>query len=134
MINEFHTQRVADLLKNTGGEIVFGGDVDVKQKYIQPTIVRNPKDSSALMQEEIFGPVLPILEFEDINEVIKLINSKPKPLALYYFGPFGSTNRQLIESRTSSGAFAVNEACFHLISQDLPFGGVGLSGTGACHG
>lgn len=85
------------------------------------------------MQEEIFGPILPIIEYSSIDEAIKFVNDRPKPLALYYFGPTGA-NRNKVESETSSGAFVSNEALFQLANNDVPFGGVGNSGLGAYHG
>jgi len=120
---------------NHGGTILYGGKVDVSQRYVEPTLVENPKLTSQMMQEEIFGPILPIYEFEKIEDAIKFINERPKPLALYYFGkPFFNGNKDKVMKETSSGAFVVNEACFHLINSDLPFGGVGNSGIGAYHG
>lgn len=91
----------------------------------------DPKVESKIMQEEIFGPILPVIEWDNINFVISFINQRPKPLALYYFG---KSNCKQIQEETSSGAMVVNDAVFHLVSQTLPFGGVGSSGLGAYHG
>lgn len=93
----------------------------------------NPKLDSQMMTQEIFGPILPIITWEKIEDVVKFINERPKPLALYYFGS-DSKNRYILENQTSSGAFAVNEACFHVANSYLPFGGVGNSGYGSYHG
>jgi aldehyde dehydrogenase (NAD+) len=85
------------------------------------------------MQEEIFGPILPVLTWDKIDDVLNFINDRPKPLALYYFGS-NKANQNRIENETSSGAFSVNDAIFHLLNPHLPFGGVGNSGMGAYHG
>lgn len=93
----------------------------------------NPKLDSLMMTEEIFGPILPVITWEKIDEVVNFINERPKPLALYYFGN-DDKNRNILEKSTSSGAFAVNEALFHIANTHLPFGGVGNSGMGSYHG
>jgi aldehyde dehydrogenase (NAD+) len=71
---------------NHGGDIIYGGSSDVKERYIEPTIITDPKLDSQLMQEEIFGPIMPVIKFTDIDYVIQFINERPKPLALYYYG------------------------------------------------
>lgn len=86
MINKFHTERVKNLIEGAGGTIVAGGKVDLEAKYVEPTLILNPDLDSALMQEEIFGPVMPIIPFKKIDEVIEHINSMGKPLSVYYFG------------------------------------------------
>jgi aldehyde dehydrogenase (NAD+) len=86
IIIEWHCDRIEDLLKGHGGQVVCGGKVNKGIKYIEPTVVLNPKPDSKLMKEEIFGPILPIVTFVNFSEVIELINSKDKPLAVYYFG------------------------------------------------
>lgn len=131
MINTGHSQRVARLLESHGGEVLCGGNVDISQKYIAPTIIRNPNPRSALMNEEVFGPVLAIWQFEDITECIDYINSKERPLAVYYFG---SVNKKKVLERTNSGTFVQNETAFQYTICDLPFGGVGGSGSGKYHG
>jgi len=85
------------------------------------------------MQEEIFGPILPILTYKSLSDAIQLINSKPKPLALYVFSSNSDSSKQIID-RTSSGAVAVNDLIIHFVNPSLPFGGVGESGMGAYHG
>ena len=101
-----------DLLIDCKGEILLGGKViKVDQKYFEPTVIKNPDPKSKLMIEEIFGPILPIIEFTDINEVIeKIENTGLKPLALYYFG---SKNKNQLNNLTNSGAFSVNECLIH---------------------
>ena len=86
------------------------------------------------MKDEIFGPILPIITFDEIDEAIDFINSKDKPLAIYYFGSNWSSNYTRIEQETSSGALVVNETLFQIVNPYLPFGGVGNSGYGRCRG
>jgi acyl-CoA reductase-like NAD-dependent aldehyde dehydrogenase len=86
------------------------------------------------MKDEIFGPILPIIPYQNIDEAIKYINDGEKPLALYYFGSQNGQNSKRIERETSSGAFAVNEVLYQVTNCDLPFGGVGYSGYGRYHG
>ena len=100
-MNDFHSnrginyfflaKRVADLLQSHGGELVVGGKVDMNDKYIAPTVIYKPKLDSDLMKYEIFGPILPIIPYKNLEESISFINSKDKPLALYYFGVNAST-------------------------------------------
>jgi aldehyde dehydrogenase (NAD+) len=132
IINEFHCNRLKDYLnENHGGKVVIGGTVKVGDRYVAPTIVDSPKMDSKMMLDEIFGPILPVFEFTDINKVIDYINSKPKPLALYYYG---KQHWELLKKRTSSGAIVQNESIMHFANLDLPFGGVGYSGMGSVHG
>lgn len=86
------------------------------------------------MKEEIFGPILPILVYQTIDEAIKHINDGDKPLTLYYFGKCNSANLNTVKTQTSSGSFVTNEVLFHLLNSELPFGGVGNSGYGRTHG
>ena len=120
--------RVSGLLKDE--QIYYGGQVDSDTKYISPTILDNITPASRVMQEEIFGPLLPTLTFDKIEEVIDYVNSKEKPLALYYFG---GNSKQVISS-TSSGGACVNDTIMHISNHNLPFGGVGNSGMGKYHG
>ena len=116
------------------GKILFGGkSIKKESRFISPTIIENPKKSSLLMQEEIFGPILPIMYYTDINELIKEIISRPKPLAIYHFSE-SSKNIKLVKGSTSSGAYVVNEAVMQMTNLCLPFGGVGASGYGRFHG
>lgn len=131
IINTGHTQRIAKLLESHGGTVLLGGTVDVSERYVAPTLLRSPDLNSPLMKEENFAPILSIFPFEDIHEVITFINSREKPLAVYYFG---SRNKDLVRQQTSAGAFLQNEAIFQYALLDLPFGGVGASGTGRYHG
>lgn len=135
IINQDHTRRLKSYLdENHGGRVVFGGQVDESQKYVAPTVIDCPNLDSKLMTEEIFGPILPVLEFSNIQDVIQFINQRDKPLALYYYGGLLSSNKKRIINETSSGAVMINDSIFHLLNSDLPFGGVGNSGYGTCHG
>jgi aldehyde dehydrogenase (NAD+) len=128
MVNQKQYQRLQALL--TQGEILFGGEYDEAKKYISPTLIKPHSFTSSLMQDEIFGPILPVLEFEDIENVIEFINQRPRPLALYYLG---TKNAKLLK-RTTSGGACINDAIMHIIPHKLPFGGIGQSGMGAYHG
>ncbi len=114
------------------GNIVYGGETDRKEKYISPTIIDNVKPEYPIMQEEIFGPLFPIMTFDDIDEVVSFINNREKPLALYYFGKESKARNVL--GRTTSGGACINDIMMHVVSENLPFGGVGNSGMGKYHG
>jgi len=135
MINERHCARVAKLIEDgkSKGQIIAGGIVDVKEKYIAPTILKNVSKDNPLMDDEIFGPVLPILSVNNMDEAINYINSRPKPLALYLFTPNKDKQSQVIQ-RTTSGGVCINDCLMHNANTELPFGGVGESGIGAYHG
>ncbi|CAG9865012.1 unnamed protein product [Phyllotreta striolata] len=131
IVNERNFQRLANLLK--GGNIAIGGDTDPSERYISPTIVTDVKPTDPIMQEEIFGPILPIVTIDSAFEAIQFINSMEKPLALYIF----SNNKKDVEqilANTSSGGVCVNDTVMHLVVATLPFGGVGSSGMGSYHG
>lgn len=133
IVSTRHAERLAGLLADHGGAVAHGGAVDVDAKYVEPTIVVDPDPDSALMQEEIFGPILPVLTVGSRDEAIAFVNDRPKPLALYVF----SEDREAIDdviTRTSAGGTCVNHVVQHLLPPDLPFGGVGDSGTGRYHG
>ena len=85
-INEFHAKRVSSYIETSGGKIVYGGKSNTKDKFVEPTIVLNPSKDSDLMRNEIFGPIMPVLEYKNIDEAINYVNSNHKPLALYFFG------------------------------------------------
>lgn len=138
IINEWHTNRIGDKLKNHGGEVVVGGgEVDIKNKYVPPTIISfnsiKEMTASCLTQEEIFGPILYLCPYENIQDCIDYINERDKPLAMYYFG-YDNKNKELIKRTTSSGALVFNDTIIQFINHYLPFGGVGTSGYSAYHG
>jgi aldehyde dehydrogenase (NAD+) len=131
IVNERHQRRLAALLKD--GDLVVGGECDAADRYVAPTILRNVRSDSALMREEIFGPILPVLTVRDVDEAIEIVNRGDKPLALYVFTRDPSVERAVV-ARTSSGGVCVNATLWHLANPNLPFGGVGASGMGAYHG
>ncbi|WP_445354912.1 aldehyde dehydrogenase family protein [Microbulbifer sp. EKSA008] len=131
IVNSQHTLRLSDYLGD--GEVVFGGEVDVDDCYMAPTIMRNVNLSAGVMQEEIFGPILPIIELDDFSKAEEFVNEREKPLALYVFTQ-DEVLADRILSRCSSGNACVNDCMMFMLAQDLPFGGVGASGMGSYHG
>lgn len=113
-------------------KVILGGKTDRENKFIEPTLVLNPALDEPVMQEEIFGPVLPILTFDKMQEVYNFLQNKPKPLAFYYFGK--SKMAKEVLSKTSSGGACINDTLMHIVNHHLPFGGVGNSGLGHYHG
>ena len=112
------------------GTIYHGGKYDKETRYLSPTILTNVSEDAPVMQEEIFGPIFPVLTFKEIDEVITFVTDREKPLALYYFG----TNGDYVLCHTSSGGACVNDVIMHIVNHDVPFGGVGNSGMGSYHG
>lgn len=131
IITEKHFDRLINLLENQ--KILYGGEHVKKDKYIQPTFLESPNKDSTIMQEEIFGPILPIYSYENIDEVIDFIKSKPKPLALYLFSKSKELQNK-ISKEISFGGGAFNDTIMHIGNIELPFGGVGESGMGNYHG
>ena len=132
MVNEFHTKRCHDLAQTSGGKILWGGKCDPKDRYIAPTIIDNPKLDSKVMKEEIFGPILPVVTFKEFDEVLRHMNESEKPLAMYYFGNVtGNPNKDILEKEVQAGMMCINDVMVQALNPDLPFGGVGYSGTGA---
>uniref|UniRef100_A0A8C0MC82 Aldehyde dehydrogenase family 3 member A2 n=1 Tax=Canis lupus familiaris TaxID=9615 RepID=A0A8C0MC82_CANLF len=131
IINLRHFKRILSLLE--GQKIAFGGETDEATRYIAPTILSDVDPESRVMQEEIFGPILPIVPVKNADEAIKFINSREKPLAFYIFSHNDKLVRQMING-TSSGGVTANDVIMHFTLSSLPFGGVGSSGMGAYHG
>lgn len=131
IINEHHFQRLTSYLKE--GELLFGGDVDAGQRYIEPTLLHQVDWNSSLMKDEIFGPLLPVMGFENLNEVISYNSTNEKPLALYLFSEDRKEQKYILK-HTQSGGICLNDVLVHLINPRLPFGGVGASGHGRYHG
>jgi len=135
IVNDFHLQRLKGYLDEShGGKVIVGGQVKAQERFIAPTIIDTPRHNSKLMQDEIFGPILPIYEYDDFDYVINFIKDRPKPLALYYYGSTSSENYKRLKTQTSSGSLAVNESVFQVAILQAPFGGVGFSGSGKLHG
>jgi aldehyde dehydrogenase (NAD+) len=131
IINQKHFDRLESYLGK--GSILHGGNVDREYLIIEPTIIDKVSWEDEIMQEEIFGPILPVFTFEDIEEAVEKLKPMEKPLALYYFGENGKTQQQVIQY-LSFGGGSINDTLYHLANPHLPFGGVGSSGMGAYHG
>jgi len=131
IVNKTNLSRLSNMIKDT--KILFGGEYDIETCYFSPTIIDEPRIDSPIMDEEIFGPILPIISYDDENQIEKLISKYEKPLALYVF----STNKTFSEKiirKYSFGGGAINDTIIHVGNPNLPFGGVGYSGIGAYHG
>lgn len=122
--------RLLELLKV--GSIRFGGKFNRKDRFIEPTIIEDIKSNDPIMQQEIFGPILPVITYDAIEEAYAYINENDKPLALYYFG--NKSKGKEVLSKTTSGGACINDTIMHIANHNLPFGGVGNSGTGKYHG
>jgi len=131
IVSERHFNRLCEFLDN--GKIIAGGETDAETRYIAPTLLEKINWNDPVMEEEIFGPILPILEYDTLESAIAQINSRPKPLALYLFSKNQNTQKQVLQ-KTSSGGVTINDTLLHIASTELPFGGVGESGMGAYHG
>jgi len=130
IVNERAINRLEELL--TQGRTHSGGEIDKNERFIAPTILDDVKENDLVMQDEIFGPILPVMTFEHLDEAISYINKNEKPLAFYYFG----RNRKAKEvlAKTTSGGACINDTLMHIANHNLPFGGVGNSGMGKYHG
>ena len=131
IINDRHHARLTRLLD--GVQVATGGISDASDRYIAPTVVRDVAMDHPLMQEEIFGPILPVISVPSVDAAIRLVNRGPKPLALYLFSDDEETQTRVVDG-TSAGGTTVNHVWMHLAVPGLPFGGVGESGMGAYHG
>lgn len=131
IINQKHFNRLLNLMQS--GNIVFGGQYDDQTMQIAPTIIDEITLENPIMQEEIFGPLLPVLEYESLTEALSVVNNHPKPLALYLFTTDKKTEQYVINS-TSFGGGCINDTIIHLVNPYLTFGGVGESGIGGYHG
>ena len=131
IVNDKHFRRVTGLME--GQKIAFGGGSDPETRFIEPTLLIDVDPGSPVMQEEIFGPLLPVLTYEKLGEAIDFVNSRPKPLALYFFSGDRSAQKVVMD-RCSFGGGCINDVIMHLASSRMPFGGVGASGMGSYHG
>ena len=134
IVNERHHDRLVKLLDSGGYDTtVIGGTGDRASRYLAPTVLAGVKPDAAVMDDEIFGPILPVLTVSDVDEAIRFVNDRDKPLALYAFSSDDDTLEHVV-ANTSAGGVTLNHAVLHLAVPDLPFGGVGASGMGAYHG
>src|SRR5262249_22303312 len=131
IVSDSHFARLVDLLSS--GAIYHGGQYDGADRFLAPTVLTNVSPQSPVMQEEIFGPILPILEVGNVSEGIDFVNARHSPLGLYLFAEDQSVIEQILAS-TTSGDAAINDCAVQPIIHDLPFGGVGGSGMGKYHG
>jgi aldehyde dehydrogenase (NAD+) len=133
IVNARHADRIAELVDQAGGDIVYGGAVDVRAEQAQLTVVVDPDAESGLMREEIFGPVLPVVTVDSVDDAIAHVQQGPKPLAVYLFSASRATERRILDE-ISNGGTVINHLAYHVGVPQLPFGGVGHSGSGAYHG
>jgi aldehyde dehydrogenase (NAD+) len=127
IVNDKALERLVGYLAD--GTIYHGGEYDKSERYLAPTILTDVRVDSAVMTEEIFGPIFPVITFKEIEEVIRFVTEREKPLALYYFG----TKGDYVLRHTSSGGACVNDVIMHIANENVPFGGVGNSGMGRYH-
>jgi len=130
IVSKLHFDRLKPMIASSGGKILYGGHTNEEKLHIQPTIILNPSEDSLLMTDEIFGPILPIKTYKNIDECIDYINDRPKPLAVYFYGKYNHNDAKRLGNETSSGNFSTNECILHSMSHYAGFGGVGDSGTG----
>lgn len=136
LVNTGHAKRLVDMLeeaKTSGSKIEFGGDHNVDEKFIEPTLLSNINETNRIWQEEIFGPIMPMKVYGDMNEVIDHINKNEKPLSLYLFTTSRKMKKRITQS-TSAGTMVVNDVVVQYAHPNLPFGGVNHSGIGKSHG
>jgi len=136
IVNTKHFERIKYLTENAlknNSKLEYGASFDESENYISPTILSNVSLDDKIMEEEIFGPIMPVISFKNIEEAISLVNSKEKPLALYVFSK-KSKNINKVLNETSSGGVCVNDVLLHILNPNLPFGGVNNSGIGKSHG
>jgi aldehyde dehydrogenase (NAD+) len=133
IVNQRQFDRLVALIRATDGKVVTGGGSDASTLRIEPTVIVNPSPTDAVMADEIFGPILPVLTVDSLDSAAEFINGKPKPLAIYLFTASQLVAKALID-RIPSGGAVVNHVAMHCMVPQLPFGGVGASGMGAYHG
>lgn len=133
IVNQKHFNRLNDLIQIHKNNVVFGGNSSKEDLYIEPTLLDNITNDNKIMKEEIFGPILPIITYDNFDEVLEIIQSKSKPLSLYLFSEDENMTHRVVEE-LSFGGGAINDTLMHLANPNLPFGGVGSSGIGQYHG
>ena len=132
IVNQRQFDRLVSLISATDGKVVTGGGSDASTLRIEPTVIVDPSPTDPVMADEIFGPILPVLTVESLDQAVDFVNDRPKPLALYVFAS-GHLGRDLVD-RIPSGGAVINHVAMHCLVPSLPFGGVGASGMGAYHG
>jgi aldehyde dehydrogenase (NAD+) len=136
IIDEKHVSHLKEMLEEAttaGAKTIMGGENNIQDKFFSPTLLSDVPQGAKLLQEEIFGPLLPLIPYSTLDEAIDLINSKPKPLALYLFTQSARNQRKIIQ-RTSSGGVNINDNLIQFANNNLPFGGINNSGLGNSHG
>jgi aldehyde dehydrogenase (NAD+) len=136
IVNNRHFTRLEALLAQavaTGAQVAYGGNNNAATRFFHPTVLTAIPARTQLMEEEIFGPILPVLSFKTLHEAIKMVNAKPKALALYIFSHLKKEQEQVLR-QTSAGGVCINECAIHFLNHNLPFGGVNNSGMGKSHG
>jgi aldehyde dehydrogenase (NAD+) len=133
IVNRRQYDRLTAMIEGTDGKVVLGGQSDADALGIAPTVIVDPGPDSPVMETEIFGPVLPVLTVDSLDEAIRFVNARPKPLAAYLFSK-SAAERDRVLAETSSGGAVINHIALHCLAPQLPFGGVGESGIGAYHG
>ncbi len=133
IVNERHSKRLKAILEKDADYIIYGGKVDLEKRYVEPTLIETSSFEAASMSEEIFGPILPIIVYSDLNEILGKIKRLSKPLALYLFTTNSKVEEKVLRE-ISSGGVTINDTIIHLSNPKLPFGGVGSSGMGSYHG
>ena len=131
IIDMKHFERLSGLIEEQ--KIYCGGNQDRNERFISPTILRNVTFDDPIMQDEIFGPILPVIAFTNLDEAIQKVKERPKPLSFYIYSNNNSTIKKIL-NEVSFGGGCVNDSVMHLSNRNLPFGGVGFSGTGSYHG
>lgn len=136
IVNQKHATRLNGLLQDAiehGAKLELHGNINLEERFLHPVLLTQVSATSRIMEEEIFGPILPILSFDSFSEALQTIQQKPKPLALYYFGSNSKELNQL-KTQTSAGAMCINDCAIHFLNLNIPFGGVNNSGFGKSHG
>ncbi len=131
IISKPNMERLSALVE--GADIYYGGAKDMEEKYFQPTLLNNVSFDDPVMQQEIFGPILPVITYDDLETVIEKVNARPKPLALYLFSEDSKQQKKVLE-RIPAGGVTINDTLMHIVNNKVPFGGVGNSGIGGYHG
>jgi aldehyde dehydrogenase (NAD+) len=133
IVNQRQFDRLSGYLAGSDGKVTVGGSCDTSTLRIHPTVVLDPDPDGPLMQNEIFGPILPVITVQSLDEAIRFVNSRPKPLSAYLFTKARATRERVIKE-VPAGGMLINHLAFQVSTAKLPFGGVGASGMGAYHG